>query len=322
MTGATGFIGGRLARALIARGYRLRCLVRTPSRASDLAALGAELQIGDASDEIAMRRGMTGARYVCHLAGTYDLGLVDEEAMTRVNVDGTRALIAALRGADVERALYTSSTVALGPAHDVGTEDDIYQGPYPSIYHRTKTEAHHLARAAQLDGLPLIIICPALVYGPGDRGPSGRYVVDVLRHRVPGLSTEPAWFSYAHVDDVAAGMVAALEHGRIGTTYVLSGEHVSVNDFTNRIAQLAGTWGPPVRLPPAMIRITGSIMDAVGRVTGIRLPVSRELAETAATGERWLHSHARATAELGYAPRSLDEGLPEVVREAQAQIGR
>jgi nucleoside-diphosphate-sugar epimerase len=284
--------------------------------------MGAELQIGDASDEVAMRRGMAGARFVCHLAGTYDLGLVDEAAMTRVNVDGTRALIAALRGSDVARALYTSSTVSLGPAHDVGTEDDVYQGPYPSIYHRTKTEAHHLARAAQRDGLPLVIICPALVYGPGDRGPSGRYVTDVLRHRVPGLSTKPAWFSYAHVDDVVSGMVAALERGRNGATYVLSGEAVSVNDFTARIARLAGTWAPPVRVPPALIRLTGSIMDAIGRATGIRLPVSRELAETAATGERWVHSHARATAELGYSPRALDEGLPEVVREAQLQIGR
>ena len=323
MTGATGFIGGRLARVLADRGYRLRCLVRSRDRAGDLDALGAELLVGDASDEAAMRDGMAGARYACHLAGTYDLGAVDAEAMTRVNIAGTRAFIAALRSSAVERAIYTSSTVALGPARgELGSEDDEYHGPYPSIYHRTKTEAHHLAVAAQRRGLPLIIVCPALVYGPGDQGPSGRFVLDVLRHRVPGLSTRPAWFSYAHVDDVADGMAAALERGRIGTTYALSGEHASVNDFTARIARLAGTWGPPLRVPPAMIRLTGSVMDAIGGVLGRRLPISRELAESAATGERWVHSHARATAELGYSPRSLDEGLPEVVRDAQARIGR
>lgn len=322
MTGATGFIGGRLARVLAERGYRLRCLVRARQRASDLGSLGAELLVGDASDEAAMRQGLDGARFACHLAGTYDLGRVDRDAMRRVNVEGTRAFLAALRTADVERALYTSSTVALGPAADIGSDDNVYNGPYPSVYHRTKTEAHHLAVAAQRDGLPLVIICPALVYGPGDRGPSGRYVIDVLRHRVPGLSTKPAWFSYAHVDDVASGMAAALERGRNGSTYVLSGEHVSVNEFTKRIAQLGGTWAPPLRVPPFMIRVTGSIMDAVGRMTGVRLPVSRELADAAGTGERWVHSHDRATAELGYAPRTLDEGLPEVVREAQARIGR
>ncbi|HSJ31735.1 MAG TPA: NAD-dependent epimerase/dehydratase family protein [Longimicrobiales bacterium] len=321
MSGATGFIGGRLARALSARGYRLRCLVRSPERATGLTALGAELVVGDAADEAVVARALAGVRLACHLAGTYDLGAVDEMAMERVNVGGTRAFIAALRTAGVERAIYTSSTAALGPATGVGSDDDVYNGPYPSIYHRTKTEAHHLARAAQREGLPLVIVCPALVYGPGDEGPSGRYVKDVLRHRVPGLSTKPAWFSYAHVDDVASGMVAALERGRPGATYVLSGEHASVNDFTQRIAKLGGTWAPPLRVPPFMIRLTGSLMDALGGVLGKRLPVSRELAETAATGERWVHSHARASAELGYAPRSLDEGLPETVRDAQAQIG-
>lgn len=321
MTGATGFIGRGLARLLAGRGYRLRCLVRSPERAAVLGALGAELLVGDASDEAAMRKGLDGARFACHLAGTYDLGTVDQDAMRRVNVDGTRAFLGALRTASVERALYTSTTAALGPAEDVGSDDDVYSGPYPSIYHRTKTEAHRLAVAAQQEGLPLVIICPALVYGPGDRGPSGRYVMDVLRHRVPGLSTKPAWFSYAHVDDVARGMADALERGRNGVTYVLSGEHESVNEFTKRIARLGGTWAPPLRVPPFMIRVTGSIMDAAGRLTGARLPVSRELADTAATGARWVHSHARASAELGYAPRTLDEGLPEVVREAQARIG-
>lgn len=322
MTGATGFIGGRLARALLARGYRLRCLVRAPERATELAGLGAELIVGDAADVAVVRRGLAGARFACHLAGTYDLGRVDQAAMEHVNVAGTRAFLDALRTAVVERALYTSSTAALGPAADVGTDDDVYRGPYPSIYHRTKTEAHHLAVAAQQDGAPLVIICPALVYGPGDEGPSGRYVRDVLRHRVPGLSTRPAWFSYAHVDDVADGMVAALERGRNGATYVLSGEHASVNDFTKRIARLAGTWAPPLRVPPFMIRLTGSLMDAAGKLVGRRLPISRELAETAATGARWVHSHERASRELGYAPRLLDEGLPGTVRDAQAQIGR
>jgi nucleoside-diphosphate-sugar epimerase len=322
MTGATGFIGGRLARALTDRGYRLRCLVRTPARAAELTALGAELLTGDAADEELMRQGLAGARFACHLAGTYDLGAVDEAAMTRVNVAGTRAFISALRTSAVERAIHTSSTVALGPAPDVGSEDDVYDGPYPSVYHRTKTEAHHMALAAQREGLPLVIVCPALVYGPGDNGPSGRYIQDVLRHRVPGLSTKPAWFSYAHIDDVVGGMVAALERGRAGATYVLSGEHVSVNEFTRRIAKLGGTWGPPLRLPPLMVRLTGSLMDLVGGLIGRRLPVSRELADTGATGDRWVHSHARATAELGYAPRPLDEGLPETVRDAQARIGR
>src|SRR5690606_21575388 len=119
-----------------------------------------------------------------------------------------------------------------------------------------------------------------------------------------------------------SGILAAMERGRIGASYVLSGEHASVNDFTKRFAKIAGTWAPPLRVPPAMIRMTGSMMDAIGRKIGRRLPISRELAETAATGERYVHSHARATGELDYKPRSLDEGLPETVRDAMAQLAR
>jgi nucleoside-diphosphate-sugar epimerase len=323
LTGATGFIGGRLARALIARGYRLRCLVRDPARAGDLTALGAELVIGDAADETAVRKGLEGVRLACHVAGMYEFGAIDEAAMERANVGGTRAFLAGLGTANVERALYTSTTAALGPSGaGVGGDDDVYDGPYPSVYHRTKTAAHHLAKAAQRAGAPLVIVCPAFVYGPGGAGPGGGYIRDVLRHRIPGLSTKPAWFSYVHVDDVVGGMIAALERGRIGATYVLSGEHMSVNDFTSMIARLGDTWTSPLRFPPALIQATGSLMDAVGRLTGIRLPISRELADTAGTGERWVHSHERATTELGYAPRSLADGLPETVRAARAQNGR
>jgi dihydroflavonol-4-reductase len=319
LTGATGFIGGRLARALSARGYRLRCLVRSRSRAADLAALGAELVVGDAADARALAQGLENARFAYHLAGSYDLGVVDAAAMQNVNVEGTRAFLAALRAASVERAVYTSSTAALGPvAAGEGDETLEYHGPYPSVYHRTKTEAHHLARAAQREGAPLIIVCPALVYGPGDEGPSGRYLRDVLKHRVPGLATRPTWFSYVHVDDVVDGMIAACERGTIGATYVLSGEHATANDFTRMIARAGDTWAPPLRFPQAMIRMTGVLMDAIGRVSGVRLPISRELADVAANGERWLHSHARATAELGYAPRPLAAGLAETVRAVRA----
>ncbi|HSJ09291.1 MAG TPA: NAD-dependent epimerase/dehydratase family protein [Longimicrobiales bacterium] len=325
LTGATGFIGGRLAAALHARGYRLRCLVRTPENAGALMALGAELVVGDVADERAHAQGLEGAHLAWHVAGAYSLGVVDVAAMERTNVAGTAAFLAALRGASVERAVYVSTTAVLEPVRPGAPEGDpaqVMTPPYPTEYQRTKAEAHELATSAQDAGEPLVIACPAYVYGPGDTGPSGQYMMDLLRHRMPGLSTRPTWFSFVHVDDVVAGLVAAGERGAAGATYVLSGEHADVNRFMAMIVKEAGTWGPPLRFPPFVVKLTGTALDAVSRATGVRLPISRELADLAATGARYTHPWSLAGADLGYAPRGLAGGLPETVAEVRRRLER
>jgi NAD+-dependent farnesol dehydrogenase len=322
LTGATGFIGGRLAAALSARGRRLRCLVRSPERAGPLAALGAELVVGDVADEAVLRRALEGADLAYHLAGAYEVGRVDERRLERTNVDGTRAFLGAARGAGVERVVYVSSVVALGPVESgEGDERSSYDGPYPSVYHRTKTAAHRIALEAQATGLPLVIACPAYVYGPGDEGPAAEHLENVLRRRLPGLSTRPTIFSYVHVDDVVAGLVAAGGRGTPGATYVLGGEAASVNEFTELAGRLAGTWVSPLRFPPPIVKATGVLMDAIARVTGWRMPISAELADVGGRGERWVHSSERARTELGYSPRPLAEGLPETVRDMQERLG-
>lgn len=323
LTGATGFIGGRLAVALHARNHRLRCLVRAPERAGALARLGAELIVGDVTDAAAMRRGTDGADLAVHLAGRYELGRVDRHGLEQANVEGTRVFLDAVRDAGVARSIHVSSTAALGPvAAGEGETTSAWDGPYPSVYHRTKTAAHRLALDAQRDGLPLIIVCPAYVYGPGDEGPAAQYIADLLRHRIPALSTQPTMFSYVHVDDVVSGLVAATERGRTGATYVLSGEPATVNGFSRQVVALAGTWLSPLRLPPLFVRATGSLLDLVSRLTGVTLPISRELAEVGASGQRWVHAYGRAARELGYSPRPLADGLPETVRDTIERLSQ
>jgi dihydroflavonol-4-reductase len=321
LTGATGFIGGRLAAALHARGCRLRCLVRSPQRAVRLQQLGAELVHGDTADRTVLRRGMEGAAVAYHVAAMYDVGLVDVAAMERANVEGTRAFIEVLRETAVPRGVYVSSTAALGPVeHGEGDGTSRYDGPFPTHYHRTKTEAHRVALQAQQAGAPLIVVCPAYVYGPGDEGPAGRFVEDLLRHRLPGLPMSPTVFSYVYVDDVVDGLLAAGERGAIGATYVLGGEAASTNDYARMVVDEAGTWMSPLRFPGPLVRLTGVLMDGVSRVTGWRLPISREAAATAGSGERWVHSSARAERELGYRSRSLREGVPPTVADARQRL--
>ncbi|MBI4544236.1 MAG: NAD-dependent epimerase/dehydratase family protein, partial [Gemmatimonadetes bacterium] len=265
---------------------------------------------------------LDGAEVAYHLAAAYEIGVVDERAMERANVGGTQAFLGAVEAAGTARAVYVSSTAALGPVPEgEGDEDTRYApaGRYPSAYHRTKAAAHRLALEAQRRGLPLVIVCPAFVYGPGDHGPGGRFIADLLAGRVPGLLTRPAWFSYVHVDDVAQGLVLAGERGAPGAVYVLSGEHASLNEFAARVARLAGRRPPLLRFPVPLARLTGALLDVVSRATGLRFPITREGVDAVAR-HRWLHSHERATRELGWRPRPLAEGLPETVEWFARQV--
>ncbi len=317
ITGATGFIGLRLAQRWLERGERVRCLVRSPGRARQLSAAGAELVTGDVADEAAHSEALSGVRLAYHLAAIYDIGVVDAAQLERTNDEGTRAFLAAVEKNGTERAVYVSTTVALGPGNGDTEPRDACEGPYPSQYHRTKSKAHELARAAQQRGVPLIIVCPSLVYGPGDNGPGGRFLHDLLRGRLPGMLMKPARFSYVHVDDVVDGLVAAGERGKLGEVYLLTGEAASINEFGARAAELAGKRLPLLRFPTVMASATGAGLDVIARLTGWRFPISREVVATS-TGADWLHKHERASRDLGYQPRPLERGLPETVAAIQS----
>lgn len=309
LTGATGFIGSRVARRLLERGDRVRCLVRSHARAANLIELGAEIIEGDIADRAVHERGMQGATAAIHLAAIYDLGIVDAKALERTNIEGTRAFLGAMAATGLPRAVYISTTVALGPSESPSEPVEAYDGPYHSVYHRTKAEAHRIARAGQQNGLPLIIVCPSFVYGPGDEGPAGRFISDIVHRKLPALLSEPAWFAYVFVDDVAMGIIAALDRGIVGQTYILSGEMLSMNDFAARVASIAGVKAPGLRFPMALARPTGVVLDALSRLTHIRFPITSEGVRTTSV-DKWLHTHERARRELGYAPRPVSEGLP------------
>jgi dihydroflavonol-4-reductase len=293
--------------------------VRNTAAARHLEQLGARLIQGDISDDIALQYGLDGVDLAYHLAALYHIGNADEGALERVNVDGTRAFMLVAESLRVPRLVYVSTTAALPPAQQgVSEETSAYGGPYPSVYHRTKAHAHRLAQRAQERGQPLIIVCPTNVYGPGDHGPNSRFIADLMRRRVPGLLTNPGWYSYVHVDDVVQGLLAAGDHGTAGATYVLAGEAMSLNDFAQRVTSLAGVKPPRLRFPATLATATGSLLDVVSRVTRMRFLMSRESVQTST--HRWLHSDAAARRDLGWNPRSLEEGLPETVSWFKAEI--
>lgn len=314
ITGATGFIGSRVASRLLQRGERIRCLVRSRTKAGPLVAAGAELIEGDLTDIETHARGMQGARAAIHLAAIYDIGVVDRDALWRTNVEGTRAFLSGVRRAGGgARCVFVSSTVALGPCAG-GEPTEAYDGPYHSIYHHTKAESHRLARAAQHEGLPVVIVCPSFVYGPGDEGPAGRLIDDLRARRLPALLSEPSTFSYVYVDDVADGIVAALDRGQLGGVYVLSGEEATLTDYALQVCSKAGVKPPRWRFPLGLAKLVGAVLDPLSRLTKIRFPITSEAVRTT-TSDPWRHAHARASHDLDYRPRSLADGLRATLRD-------
>ena len=265
---------------------------------------------------------MNGAGVAYHLAAIYQLGpRAGGRRMRRVNVEGTRNFLGALRATGAPRAVYVSTTIALGPVGPgVGDGDSRNPGPFRSAYERTKVEAHRLALEAQAEVLPVLIAAPAFVYGPGDTGPAGTFVADILERKLPGLPTRFAEFSFVHVDDVVDGLFAMATRGEPEGAYVLGGEFGSLGDFARRVAQLGEVRLPFLRFPPALVRLSGALLDPVAALTGIRFPINGENAATTTGDLRWLHSYERASADLGYRPRSLSEGLPETVADARRRL--
>ncbi|MGH9845533.1 MAG: NAD-dependent epimerase/dehydratase family protein, partial [Blastocatellia bacterium] len=169
LTGATGFLGGRLARQLVEAGHRVIAVVRNPDKAKDLAELGIAIHQGDVTDKEGMRAPMTGVDGVFHVAAWYKIGVKDKREAGATNVQGTRNVLELMRELGIPKGVYTST---LGVNEDTGgqlvDETHRYTGPYFSKYTRTKAEAHRLAETFIADGLPLVIVMPGLIYGPGD----------------------------------------------------------------------------------------------------------------------------------------------------------
>jgi len=310
MTGATGFVGGALARLLRDEGHEVRALVRDPGRAGDLAGLGVELVAGDLDDTAALDTLCTDVDGLFHVAGWYKLGQRDPSVGDRVNVDGTRNVLAAAQRAGVPKVVYTSTLAVNSDTHGrVYDETYRHTGPFVSHYDLTKARAHEIAEQFAADGLPVVIVQPGLVYGPGDTAQTGGLIEQVARGKRPQVPAggEVCW---AHVDDVAAGHLLAMTRGVPGESYMLAGPRASLADGLRRVADVAGTKGPMV-LPTGVVRAVAAVMALLGRA----VPVPPDFAaETMRAGlATYLGTPAKAEHDLGWQARDLDTGLRETV---------
>src|SRR5688500_16409289 len=231
MTGATGFLGGELAGQLRSSGHGLVALVRDPTRAGRLSDLGVELVVGDLDDIAALDRLLEGVDGFFHVAGWYKHGLREHERLRRVNVTGTRNALGAARRAGV-RTVYTSTAGINSDTHGVVRDETyVHHGPWLTEYDRTKAEAHRIAEGYAIDGLPLVIVMPSVIYGPGDTGSTlGQLTRQIIAGR-PFVGPKDGACSWAHVHDVARGHVLAMEKGRLGESYLLAGDRAPYGEL-------------------------------------------------------------------------------------------
>jgi nucleoside-diphosphate-sugar epimerase/N-acetylglutamate synthase-like GNAT family acetyltransferase len=323
VTGATGFIGGRLVRQLRAAGHEVRALVRSPSKATDLAGLGVTLHAGDITDNDSMRGPMTGVDGVFHLAAWYKIGTSARErrAAERINVQGTRNVLDLMRELGIPKGVYTSTINVFGDTEGwVGDESYRYTGPWLSEYDRTKWVAHYEVAIPMIQaGLPLVIVQPGAVYGPGDASVIGNLLRQYLRRTLP-IRPHGAAVCWGHVDDTAHGHVLAMEKGRPGESYILAGPPHTLEEALEIAERITGIRPPWLRPPAVLLRAMAALAGMVEKVIPLPQTYSSETLRIAA-GATYLASAEKAKRELGFAPRPLEEGLQETLALEIAKLG-
>ena len=315
LTGATGFVGSAIARALLASGYSVRALVRASSLRDNLGGLALETAEGDIVDAHAVARAMTGVRYVVHAAADYRLWARDPASLARTNVEGTRTVMQTALAAGVDRVVYTSSVATLASRIDGSASDEtapLDERAAIGAYKRSKVAAERIVETMVVrDGLPAIIVNPSAPIGPRDikPTPTGRIIVEAARGRVPAFVD--TGINLVHVDDVARGHVEALERGRIGERYILGGDNVPLASMLADIASLAGRRAPRWKLPRAPLYPLAAVAEAMARVTSREPLLTRDGLRM--SEHRMYFTSAKAARELGYRARPYADGLRDAV---------
>lgn len=315
VTGVTGFVGGRLARALAQSGHDVRGLVRDASRWTDRPE-GAEVCVGDITDERAVEQSVAGCDVVVHGAALVKAWAPDRRSFDRVNVGGLGNVVEAAR-THGPRLLYVSSFVALGPT-DGHTGDEAMPRagtPFYNDYERTKWLADQLARHVSDQGLPLVRLYPGVVYGPGSLT-DGNHVVKLLldhaRGKLPGyLGSGDLRQCFAYIDDVVAGIVAAVDRAQPGSGYILGGDNRTAIDLFQAFASASGVRPPRRHIPFGVAALIGKLQRWRAELLGIEPELTDEV--VGIYRHEWAYSSALAERDLGYRVTPLAEGVRATV---------
>ena len=314
VTGASGFVGSAVARKLVARGHRVRALVRKSSPRANLADLTLDLVEGDLRDTDSIARAMEGVHVLFHVAADYRLWARDPNEIIANNREGTRIVMEAARRAGVERIVYTSSVATLKPRAGGGDADESDRADLTSAigaYKKSKVAAERLVEAMAAEGLPVVLVSPSTPIGPRDirPTPTGRIIIEAATGRIPAYVN--TGLNLVHVDDVAAGHLLALDKGRIGESYILGGQNATLREMLAEIADMTGRKAPRVRLPRGPIYPIAHAAEMIARVTGKEPFVTVDALDM--SKHTMFFGSAKAERELGYRARPYRQALEDAL---------
>jgi dihydroflavonol-4-reductase len=319
ITGASGFIGSAVTRAVQARGAEVAVLVEPDADERNLKDIDAQRIVADIRDAAAVRDACRGARFVFHLAAIYRFWARDPRIMYDVNVGGTVNMLDGARAAGCERLVYTSTVGVLGlgqTRHGVPADETSFADISHLFgdYKRSKFIAEHEVLRAAAQGLDVCIVLPTFPLGPGDVAPTPtgrRVVVDFLNGRLPAFVDTA--MNVTHVDDLARGHVAALEHGGRGRSYILGGENLTMRAVLQILADYSGLPMPRFAIPRSLALGVGAASTLVqGRLLRREPRVPLEAARMSAT--KMIFNDDRARVEIGYTSRPAREAIEESAR--------
>lgn len=318
MTGGTGFIGGAVVRELAGRGHAVRVLCRPSSEGGAAAGVGAEVVRGELVDAAAVRAALAGCDAVVHAAGRVALGPGREAELRIGNVDTVEVVLGEALAAGVSRAVLTSSTAVLGGSRTPAVLDEKTPSNAESLgipYFTSKLEGERRALALAGRGLPLVVLRPSFVLGPGGaHGSSVGMVIAVVRRRFPGYVEGGA--SFCDVRDVARAHAEALERGRPGEIYTLGGHNLTTTEMIERVCALSGAPAPR-KMPFSAAMALAAAEEITAGLQKRGASITRDLVRSSALYT--FASSDKARAELGYAIRPLDEMIADTLRWAMQQ---
>jgi len=318
VTGASGFVGSAVTRALLRRGVDVLALTEPGAVTSNLKGLAIERRDVDVRDERQLTGVFDGARFCLHLAAKFDFWSKDPASFYAVNVEGTRHVVRGAAEAGVERIVYTSTVATLGLGSTKkgrpATEDDVADLSHLyGNYKRTKYVAEHEVLRLAAQGAPVVLVLPTMPQGPFDHRPtpSGKVVLDFLNGRMPGFVDTA--MNVAHVDDLAEGHLLALERGRQGRSYICGGENMTMSEMLGVLARVTGLPSAQRHFPTALPIAAGLASQFIeGRLMRREPHVPLEAAHMASTMMTFDDSRARE--ELKYVSRPAAEALYDSAR--------